>query len=167
MSDGFHFFNKRWELWDVETSPWYLKSVWEHFYHNRFILGNVCDLELNRCQVNLTTKTLFADAHVDGQPDNPSYTMVHFVNGDSGMRFWSGDYENRGNIIKEVEYKDNTAVFFPANMLHQGLPPKDVEPRISVGYTFSGKGTVLTRQNRLFFPIFEDQYKEQLKRIML
>lgn len=154
---GYHFWSKEWLANDYNNIPWFLKSVFAALEGQKARLGNVGEIEVARCQINMTTKNLYGGTHVDVGRGVPYYTMVHFVAGDSGMDFWTDYPTNGGTIIEQVEYKDNRCVIFPSWMPHTGLPPKEIEPRVSVGYVFGGKGTEFTRSQNIGLPIWKEE----------
>lgn len=149
---GFHFWSNQ---WNNNDEPWPFKSIWAAFESKKHLLGNVGDIELLRCQLNVTTSQCFGGIHVDVGPGVPYYTMVHFLTGDSGMEFYKDD-----NVIKTVDYKDNRCVIFPSEIRHQGLPPKESEPRVTVGYVFGGRGTDMTRQKNIGLPIWKEEQNQ-------
>ena len=59
-----------------------------------------------------------------------------------------------------VGYKDGRCIVFPSKFIHQGLPPKTVSPRVTIGYIFSGKASQFARDRGVIMPIFK---KEQEK----
>ena len=151
---GFHFWSNQ---WDDGSEPWCFKSIWSAFESQKDRLGPVGKIELLRCQLNVTTKSCYGGAHVDVAQGVPYYTMVHFLTGDTGMEFYNG---MGGEKIEEVAFKANRCVIFPSDLPHQGLPPIESEPRVSIGYVFGGKGTELTRQNNIGIPIWQQEQEE-------
>ena len=154
---GYSFFSNVWTRPQLHHLPWYLTASFYAFNDAREKLGDVTNLELCQTQLNVTTKSLTGNVHVDAAPDTPSWTMVHFISGDSGMDFWSTHPKDNGTQIKEVEYKDNRCVVFPSSMYHRGLPCSNIEPRITIGYVFGGESTMFAKQNNIIFPIFKDE----------
>ena len=154
---GYTFFSKVWTREDLDQMPWYLSAAFYALNDSRLRLGDVTNLELCQTQLNVTTKNLTGNVHLDAGPETPSWTMVHLVAGDTGMDFWTSHPEDGGTVIKEVDYKDNRCIIFPSNLHHRGLPCKEVEPRISVGYVFGGESTNFAKQNNIIFPIFKEQ----------
>ena len=59
-----------------------------------------------------------------------------------------------------VDYKEGRCIVFPSMFIHQGLPPKTVSPRVTIGYIFSGKTSKFARDRGVIYPIFK---KEQDK----
>ena len=59
--------------------------------------------------------------------------MVYYVQGDTGTRFW-----NKDEIFHEVDFKKGRAIIFPSSYRHEGLPPKEVSPRVTIGFIFNG-----------------------------
>ena len=59
-----------------------------------------------------------------------------------------------------VDYKEGRCIVFPSMFIHQGLPPKPVSPRVTIGYIFSGKTSKFARDRGVIYPIFK---KEQDK----
>ena len=151
---GFHFWSNQ---WDDGSEPWCFKAVWSAFEDQKKQIGPVGNIELLRCQLNVTTKSCYGGVHVDVAVGVPYYTMVHFLTGDTGMEFYNDSIDRGGQKIKEVEFKANRCVIFPSDLPHQGLPPKESEPRVSVGYVFGGKGTAFTRSQNIGLPIWEDE----------
>ena len=49
-------------------------------------------------------------------------------------------------------------VIFPSKYIHQGLPPKEVSPRLSLGFIFSGEATPFMRQRKILHPIFTTEW---------
>ena len=124
--------------------PWELKAMWTVIHHAKTkLFKNVTeDLQLNQCQINLTTEEHFGGKHTDAPDDSeqmkdpnwkPSHTMVYFLQGDTGMQFW-----NKDEIFHSVDFKKGRCVIFPSSYLHEGLPPKKVSPRCTIGFIFNG-----------------------------
>lgn len=158
---GHQFFSNQWTHQQLDNAPWQLKAVWSAFNHQKDKLGdNIGELQLNQIQINITTKNLNGGLHVDSGEDVPAYTMVYLVSGDSGMDFWSDNPDNGGKCIKEVEYKDGRCIVFPSKFIHRGLPPKEIEPRTSVGFVFSGRSTPFAQSRNIVMPIFKDQQEK-------
>jgi len=156
---GHSLFSKVWPKYELANVPWFFKSVFSVFEHNKSRLGNVTNIRLSQCQLNISTKTLNGGLHVDCNPLAPAWTMIHLIAGDSGIDFWTEMPEHGGTKIHEVDYKDNRCVLFPSKLLHRGLPPINIEPRVTVGYIFSGTPpTPFADRNNIIFPIFKDEY---------
>lgn len=163
-NQGNVFFSSVWPNYSLHTLPWFFKATYAALESNISRLGDTVDIELNQCQLNYTTKNLTGGLHIDVNPNVASWTMVHFIGGDSGMDFWTEMPENGGEKIGEVDYKDNRCVVFPSNLLHRGLQPNLIEPRVTVGYVFSGKPpSQFAYQNNIIFPIFKDEYEKILR----
>jgi hypothetical protein len=157
---GHQIFSQQFSQAELENTPWTLKAVWHAFEHHKNLIDNdVGDIQLNQVQINLTTKEHTGGLHVDSGDDVPAYTMVYLIHGDTGMDFWDGDPEKDGKKIDEVEYKEGRLIVFPSRYLHRGIPVKDVSPRVTAGYVFSGKSTPFARQRNIILPIFK---KEQV-----
>ena len=160
-SQGHALFTKVWSSNELPNLPWFFKSVFSVFEHNKSRLGDVTNISLNQCQLNLSTQTLNGGLHVDCNPQAQAWTMVHLIAGDSGLDFWTELPERGGTKIHEVEYKDNRCVVFPSRLLHRGLAPVSIEPRASVGYIFSGTPpSQFAARNNIIFPIFKDEYNK-------
>lgn len=160
-NQGHAFFSKVWPRYELNNIPWEFSAIFESLNANRDKLGDVVELYLNQCQINITTQNLNGGLHLD--IGHTAWTMVHLICGDSGMDFWSDLPERGGTKIKEVDYKDNRCIIFPSNMLHRGLPPKKIEPRVSVGYVFSGiPVSQFSANNNILFPIFKDEYEKAI-----
>lgn len=163
-NQGHSFFSMVWPNYELDKLPWIFKATFSAFKANVSRLGDTVDVILNQCQLNYTTEKLNGGLHVDVREDAPSWTMVHLITGDSGLDFWSDLPERGGKQLGEVSYKDNRCVVFPSNLLHRGLPAKEIEPRISVGYVFSGKPpTKFGYFNNIIYPIFKNDYEKILK----
>ncbi len=163
-NQGNVFFSTVWPNYSLHTLPWFFKATFSALESNISRLGNTVDVILNQCQLNYTTKNLTGGLHIDVNPEVKSWTMVHLITGDSGMDFWDGLPEEGGNKVEEVEYKDNRCVVFPSNLLHRGLSPNYVEPRVTVGYVFSGRPpSNFAHQNNAIFPIFREEYEQILR----
>jgi len=160
---GINFFSKIWPLFNLQEIPWEFKATFAALNSYRSNLSTddeVLPLHLVQCQLNVTTKTLKGGPHQDISP--PGYTMVHFVKGDTGMDFWSADPDNGGKKIREIEWKDNRCVVFPSDLWHRGVPPFEVEPRITLGYIFAGPPqSEHERNNNLLSPIFKKEWSEK------
>ena len=124
--------------------PWELKSMWTVVHHSKTTLfKNVKEpLTLNQVQINLTTEEHFGGKHTDAPDDSehmkdpnwiPSHTMVYFLQGDTGMQFW-----NKNEVFHSVDFKKGRCVVFPSSYLHEGLPPKEISPRVTIGFIFNG-----------------------------
>jgi len=125
--------------------PWELKSMWTVVHHAKTkIFKDVNeDLILNQAQINLTTEEHFGGKHTDAPDDSeliandpnwvPSHTLVYFIQGDTGMQFW-----NKDEVFHSVDFKKGRCVVFPSSYLHEGLPPKEVSPRVTIGFIFNG-----------------------------
>ena len=163
---GNSFFSKIWPLFGLHEIPWEYNATFAALNHSRARLSTddeVVPLHLVQCQLNLTTKTLKGGFHQDIGP--PGYTMVHFITGDTGMDFWSDNPDTGGNKMAEVEWKDNRCVIFPSNLWHRGVPTINIEPRITLGYIFSG--TPQSQQERdtnVLSPIFRKEYNKKIAR---
>jgi len=157
---GYSFFSKVWTRQELEQLPWYLSASFYALNNARRRLGDVTNLELVQTQLNITTKNLTGNLHVDSGPDVPSWTMVHLITGDSGMDFWTNHPDHNGTKIKEIEYKDNRCIIFPSSIFHRGLTCIEAEPRISVGYVFGGQSTPFAKNNNIIYPIFKNQNEQ-------
>jgi hypothetical protein len=154
---GHQFFSDVWKHEEIENAPWVLRAIWSSFeQHKHQIDPDVGDIQLNQIQVNLTTKDHIGGLHVDTQGDTPAYTMVYSVIGDSGMDFYNSDSE----LKHTVDYGDARCIVFPSAMIHQGQPPKETSPRVTVGFIFSGVASKFARDRGVIMPIFK---KEQEK----
>ena len=153
--EGYRTFSEQWtrEIQQgVEVShtnfladmPWELKSMWTVVHHSKTTLfKNVKErLTLNQVQINLTTEEHFGGKHTDAPDDSehmkdpnwiPSHTMVYFLQGDTGMQFW-----NKNEVFHSVDFKKGRCVVFPSSYLHEGLPPKEISPRVTIGFIFNG-----------------------------
>ena len=158
---GNSFFSRVWSTYELQLMPWECKAIFTALNHTRFNLSSddeVLPLHLNQCQLNVTTQNLVGGIHTD--VCDPAWTMVHLISGDSGMDFWTDLPENNGIKIQEVGYKDNRCIVFPSHILHRGLPPNKVEPRITFGYIFSGPPlNEYAAKNNVLSPIFKKEYK--------
>ena len=155
---GHQFFSNQWTHEQIENAPCQLRAVWSAFEsQKKKISERVGDIELNQIQINITTKNLNGGLHVDSTENVPAYTMVYLVHGDSGMDFWSDNPDNGGKMFKEVPYKSGRCIVFPSRYIHRGLPTIEIEPRISIGYVFSGVTTPFARSRNIIMPIFEDE----------
>lgn len=156
---GHSLFSKVWRSGEIASVPWYLTATFECFKSQGHRLGQLADITMSQCQINMSTQNLNGGLHVDSNPAAPAWTMVHMIAGDSGMDFWTALPEQAGTLIKQVEYRDNRCVVFPSALLHRGLPPKSVEPRVTVGYIFSGTSpSQFASRNNIIFPIFRREY---------
>lgn len=164
---GHSFFSKIWPLFGLNDLPWEYKATFAAFNDNRQLLSTedeILPLHLVQCQLNLTTKTLVGSIHQDMGP--PAWTMVHFVTGDTGMDFWTDYPEDGGEKICEVDFKPNRCVIFPSNIVHRGIPPVDVEPRITLGYIFSGPPqSQYEHDNNITNPIFKKEWSKKFLQI--
>ena len=124
--------------------PWELKSMWTVVHHAKTKLFKKLteDLQLNQVQINLSTEEHYGGIHTDAPDDTeqmkhpnwiPSHTMVYYVQGDTGTRFW-----NKDEIFHEVDFKKGRAIIFPSSYRHEGLSPKEVSPRVTIGFIFNG-----------------------------
>jgi hypothetical protein len=161
---GHSFFSKIWPLFGLHEMPWEYKATFSALDAARGRISTndeVLPLHLVQCQLNLTTKTLKGGFHQDIGP--PGYTMVHFINGDTGMDFWSDNPDNGGNKIHKVEWKDNRCVIFPSNLWHRGVPTINVEPRLTLGYIFGGPPqSQHDHDNNILSPIFKKEWHQKL-----
>ena len=57
--------------------------------------------------------------------------------------------DNGGKMFKEVPYKSGRCIVFPSRYIHRGLPTIEIEPRISIGYVFSGVTTFFARSSEI------------------
>ena len=213
---GYQFWSKQWGYannTDPKDAPWELWAIWLVLNENRKLIApTVGNLQLNQIQINLTTKKHSGGLHVDIQEDAPAYTMVYFLQGDTGMEFWSNNPEHLNpklaklshgvtkGTVTEAEYdaelqrtkemankdgglrtkdltwyeddfknhpgemssykchsvpwKEGRMVIFPSKYIHQGLPPKEVSPRVTIGYIFSGEATPFAKERRIIHSIF-------------
>jgi hypothetical protein len=53
-----------------------------------------------------------------------------------------------------VDWKDGRMVIFPSKFIHQGLPVKDISPRVTIGFIFSGEATPFARHRKIIHSIF-------------
>ena len=60
--------------------------------------------------------------------------------------------------VHNVPWKEGRMVIFPSKYIHQGLPPKEVSPRLSLGFIFSGEATPFMRQRKILHPIFTTEW---------
>ncbi|MAV94248.1 MAG: hypothetical protein CMA31_01000 [Euryarchaeota archaeon] len=77
--------------------------------------------------------------------------------------WYEDDYANHDGEMDSykfhsVPWKEGRMVIFPSMYIHQGLPPKEVSPRITVGYIFSGQATPFMKEHKVLHPIFEDEW---------
>lgn len=165
---GNSFFSKIWPLFGLYEIPWEFKATFAALNDYRNQITNedeILPLHLVQCQLNLTTTTLKGGFHQDIGP--PGYTMVHFISGDTGMDFWDNDPNQGGKKIHEVEWKDNRCVIFPSNVWHRGVPPKNIEPRITLGYIFAGPPqSEHERNNNILSPIYKNEWSEKYKKML-
>ena len=163
---GNRFFSKIWPLYGLHDIPWEYNATFAALNDSRARLSTddeVVPLHLVQCQINLTTKSLVGEVHADFAP--PTWTMVHLITGDTGMDFWTNFPELGGEKIHEVEWKDNRCVIFPSDLLHRGLPPNNIEPRLTLGYMFGG--TPQSQQEHkanVISPIFRKEYNKKIAR---
>jgi hypothetical protein len=155
--EGYNTFSEQWTR-DVQHGatishtnfladmPWELKALWTVVHHKKVKLfkNTQDDLQLNQVQINLTTEEHYGGLHTDAPEDSvqmttpgwiPSHTMVYFLQGDTGMEFWSDRNDGPTHI---VDWKKGRCVVFPSSYLHKGLPPKDISPRATIGFIFNG-----------------------------
>jgi len=155
--EGYNTFSEQWTR-DVQHGatidhtnfladmPWELKALWTVVHHKKVkLFKNIQDdLQLNQVQINLTTEEHYGGLHTDAPEDSvqmttpgwiPSHTMVYFLQGDTGMEFWS---ERDGECVHAVDWKKGRCVVFPSSYPHKGLPPKDISPRATIGFIFNG-----------------------------
>ena len=168
---GNRFFSKIWPLYGLHDIPWEYNATFAALNDSRARLSTddeVVPLHLVQCQLNLTTKSLVGEVHADRGP--PAWTMVHLIAGDTGMDFWEGDANpnfsrREGKKIHEVEWKDNRCIIFPSNLLHRGLPPNNIEPRLTLGYIFGGTPQSQQEHNaNVISPIFRKEYNKKMAR---
>lgn len=156
---GHSLFSRVWRTGDLTTLPWYLTATFECLKDQGHRLGELADISMSQCQINMSTQNLNGGLHVDCNPTAPAWTMVQMIAGDSGMDFWTALPEHGGTLIRQVEYRDNRCVVFPSAILHRGLAPVEVEPRVTVGYIFSGTSpSQFATRNHIIFPIFKEEY---------
>lgn len=158
-NQGYEFWSEQWgdsAGTEPNTAPWEFWAIWLVLNENKKrISPDVTTLQCNQIQLNFTTKNHFGNRHVDVQNDTPAYTMVYLLRGDSGMEFWA----NKDDKIHSVPWKEGRAVIFPSSMIHGGLPPQEVSPRLTLGYIFSGEATPIMRQHKVIHPIFNNNWK--------
>ena len=155
--EGYNTFSEQWTR-DVQHGvtvshtnfladmPWELKALWTVIHHKKTNLFKKIegDLQLNQVQINLSTEEHYGGLHTDAPDDTnqmtmpgwiPSHTLVFFLQGDTGMEFWSS---RNGELIHTVDWKKGRCVVFPSSYPHKGLPPIDVSPRVTIGFIFNG-----------------------------
>lgn len=155
--EGYNTFSEQWTR-DIQHGatvnhtkflvdmPWELKALWTIIHHKKTNLFKNLqeDLQLNQVQINLTTEEHYGGLHTDAPDDAtqmnmpgwiPSHTLVYFLQGDTGMEFWTS---RDGESIHNVDWKKGRCVVFPSSYLHKGLPPKNVSPRATIGFIFNG-----------------------------
>ena len=155
--EGYNTFSEQWTR-DVQHGvtvshtnfladmPWELKALWTVIHHKKPNLFKKIegDLQLNQVQINLSTEEHYGGLHTDAPDDTnqmtmpgwiPSHTLVFFLQGDTGMEFWSS---RNGELIHTVDWKKGRCVVFPSSYPHKGLPPIDVSPRVTIGFIFNG-----------------------------
>ena len=62
-----------------------------------------------------------------------------------------------------VGYGEGRCIVFPSKFIHQGLPPKEVSPRVTIGYIFSGKSSKFARDRGVIMPIFKKEQENIVK----
>ena len=77
--------------------------------------------------------------------------------------WYDDDFANhKGDLdsykFHSVPFKENRMVIFPSKYIHQGLPPKEVSPRVTIGYIISGEATPFMKERKVLHPIFEDAW---------
>lgn len=158
-NQGYEFWSDQWGYAnnkDPKEAPWEFWAIWLILNENKNLISpNVTTLQCNQIQLNFTTKKHFGNRHVDVMNEAPAYTMVYLLRGDSGMDFWA----NEKDKIHSVPWKDGRAVIFPSNMIHSGLPPQEVSPRLTLGYIFSGEATPFMQKHKVLHPIFNNDWK--------
>lgn len=155
--EGYNTFSEQWTR-DVQHGvtvshtnfladmPWELKALWTVIHHKKTNLFKKIegDLQLNQVQINLSTEEHYGGLHTDAPDDTnqmtmpgwiPSHTLVFFLQGDTGMEFWSS---RNGELIHTVDWKKGRCVVFPSSYPHKGLPPINVSPRVTIGFIFNG-----------------------------
>jgi|TARA_B110000438_G_scaffold30499_1_gene29796 hypothetical protein len=155
--EGYNTFSEQWTR-DVQhgvtvshtnflaNMPWELKALWTvvHYKKPNLFKKIEGDLQLNQVQINLSTEEHYGGLHTDAPDDTnqmtmpgwiPSHTLVFFLQGDTGMEFWSS---RNGELIHTVDWKKGRCVVFPSSYPHKGLPPIDVSPRVTIGFIFNG-----------------------------
>ena len=155
--EGYNTFSEQWTR-DVQhgvtvshtnflaNMPWELKALWTvvHYKKPNLFKKIEGDLQLNQVQINLSTEEHYGGLHTDAPDDTnqmtmpgwiPSHTLVFFLQGDTGMEFWSS---RNGELIHTVDWKKGRCVVFPSSYPHKGLPPKDISPRATIGFIFNG-----------------------------
>ncbi len=155
--EGYNTFSEQWTR-DIQHGatvnhtkflvdmPWELKALWTIIHHKKTNLFKNLqdDLQLNQVQINLTTEEHYGGLHPDAPDDTtqmdmpgwiPSHTLVYFLQGDTGLEFWS---DRNNGPTHNVDWKKSRCVVFPSSYLHKGLPPKNVSPRATIGFIFNG-----------------------------
>tara|TARA_Y200000002_G_scaffold366796_1_gene358144 strand:+ start:145 stop:741 length:597 start_codon:yes stop_codon:yes gene_type:complete len=157
---GYQFFSDAWKHEEINNAPWVLQALWMAFEEQKHLIDpDVGDIQLNQIQVNLTTKDHIGGLHVDTQGDTKAYTMVYSVIGDSGMNFYNNDSE----LKHSVDYADARCIVFPSAMIHEGQPPKETSPRVTVGFIFSGRSSQFARDRGVIMPIFRKEQQDIVK----
>lgn len=104
---------------------------------NKELMVNRCKANLNYPNGGFATNQYYAP-HKD--PANPGeYTAIYYVNDCDGDTLLfkepeSHDFDGEYEVIKRVSPKKGRVVFFPANIVHCGTPPKNSESRCLINF---------------------------------
>ena len=105
---GYQVWSEQWgdsKGTDPKDAPWELWAIWLVLNENRKLIApTVGPIQCNQIQINLTTKKHSGGLHVDIQEDAPAFTMVYFLQGDSGMEFWSNNPEHLNPKLAELSH---------------------------------------------------------------
>lgn len=139
---------------NLNDLPWELKAIWCAFNYRRDdvkskipLFGKADNLNLLNVQTNMSTQEHHPDIVAMDEPydvdgtgkmvysQKSNWVFYYMIQGDSGMEFYHRDGKT---IFETVEFKPGRVVTFPARTLHKELEPKELSPRFSVSYLFSG-----------------------------
>jgi mannose-6-phosphate isomerase-like protein (cupin superfamily) len=67
--------------------------------------------------------------------DKSNFAVYYMLQGDSGMEFYHRDGTTK---FQTVDFKKGRCVIFPARTVHKEIKPKELTPRFSVCYLFTG-----------------------------
>jgi len=106
---GYQFWSDQWgdanANKELNDTPWELWAIWLILKENKNLISPIVgNIQCNQIQVNLTTKKHSGGLHVDIQDDCPAYTMVYFLQGDTGLEFWSNNPEHLNPKLAELSH---------------------------------------------------------------
>ena len=139
---------------DMNELPWELKALWCAISYRRHdikakipLFGKAGFLTLLNVQANMSTEEHYPDLVAMDEPydvdvrgkmvysDKSNFAVYYMLQGDSGMEFYHRDGTTK---FQTVDFKKGRCVIFPARTVHKEIKPKELTPRFSVCYLFTG-----------------------------